>query len=194
MSEVLQQFEGSGAFWAVVAHVALIAASALLVLSGTAKLAAPRQLIAALTELGAPAWVGLPAVRILGAGEIMLGSILVIPLPATLVGLSSLAFGIGLASLGAVGQLRHASRPCGCFGSLLQKPIGWPTVLAGLFFAACGGLLLGGYGIHGWEYSGTIAVPLASLVMLLLTFATHRRLIRAHFTLSKWRSAEVSAR
>ncbi len=115
------------------ADLAVMAAAAVLLVSGTAKVAQPRPIASTLVMLwnavtgqargAAPPTLG----RLLGAGEIGLAAAVVLARsPAAAAALA--VFAVGLSAAGAVGVASGAQLPCACFGRP-GRALGYPHIL-----------------------------------------------------------------
>jgi methylamine utilization protein MauE len=125
---------------ALVWTVPFFVAAELLLWSGGAKLLRPESTVHALRAAHLPA--GAPAVRLLGAAEILAGGIcLVRPSAASALVLSGLYVGFaGFVLLALAAEQRPSS--CGCFGTT-DTPPSWLHVAADLLAAVAGLAVLG---------------------------------------------------
>ena len=168
---------GTAARASIDALVPVLAAA--LLCAGLAKMAVPGAARAAVAELvprAAPA-AGLAA-RVLAVAEIAAAAALLSPRSRVAGAVAVTVLGVLFGGAGLVGRARHATAPCGCFGTAGGAPLGWRNVAAGL--------LVSGMGLLAWWLSGraAAAAPAAlagatAIAMCLLVAALHRRMILA---------------
>ena len=108
--------------------VASLVLGAVFLLSGTLKVAAPRQWHAQSADLGVPHMVAV----VLPFVELPVGALLVTQLGRRPVAACAGALLVAFTALLVV-RLRQGRRPpCACFGALTSKPIGWGDVVRNL--------------------------------------------------------------
>lgn len=143
--------------------------AAILMCAGSAKGAVPSPAAEGLTELlrrsrPVPVWF----VRVFAVTEIAAAALLMWPTtrPAGLVVIA--LFGLVFGGLGVVGVVRGGREPCGCFGRVTGRPIGWPNVaLGGLMLATALALL----GLRASTEPATAPLLLATTAVLVLAGA-----------------------
>jgi hypothetical protein len=158
--------------------VAAAAAASLLLNAGLAKLASPGQLRRAVAELLPVAGrrLGGALVRGLGAAEILVGTGLLIA-PARLpAAVAATGLGACFIALGALGQVRGSSVPCGCFAAAGQHPLGWTNIGLGAALALTWPVMAQAGPVPAGGYLA-VAAPLASIGTVLLCLWLNRRLI-----------------
>jgi hypothetical protein len=148
---------------------------------------AARVAVAELIPRIAPA-AGIVA-RALALAEIAAAVALLSPRSRVAGAVAVTVLGVLFSGAGLVGRARHATAPCGCFGTAGGVPLGWRNVAAGL--------LVSGMGLLAWWLSGRAATAaLAALAgataiaMCLLVIALHHRMILAAVRPTRARRSE----
>jgi hypothetical protein len=118
-------------------------AAAILLFAASAKLVAPAPLARALHRLTNSTLLSRPATaRAIGGLEAAVALVLLIE-PVRLAGSVLLCLlGSSFAALGAVGRVRKADEPCGCFGMTSRQPMGIRNIVLGLLLVLIGAINL----------------------------------------------------
>jgi len=164
--------------WVLAAAAA--AAAAVLVNAGVAKLVSPGQLRGAAAEVSPLGGRLLTAalVRGLGMAEIVAGMGLLISQVRLPAAIAVSALGACFSALGALGLARGSSLPCGCFGAVGARPLGWTNVWLGAALVLAWPVIVLAGPVPALGYSQA-AVLLASIAVVLLCLWLNRSLIAA---------------
>lgn len=112
--------------------VAAVLLGAVFLLSGTLKVAAPRQWQAQSSGLGVPG----PVATVVPFVELLVGALLVAQLARRPVAVAAGVLLVVFTALLVVRLTEGVRPPCACFGVLSTKPIGWTNVARNAGFIA----------------------------------------------------------
>jgi len=117
--------------------------AAVLLVSGLGKTVEPKPLYMALDELGLPKSLNsYVVIRAVGLTEVAAAVLLLVPSTQTIGGLSIVGLGTCMIATGLTARRQKVDRPCGCFGNVKGRPLGWTSVGFGILFLLGGALIL----------------------------------------------------
>lgn len=161
--------------WVLAAGNAL--AAGVLINAGIAKMIAPGPVLRAAAEvLSAPLRADELFVRGFGAVELAVAAALLAWPARVSAAIATAMLGICFAAAGLAGILRGSSVPCGCFGGVSPKPLGWANIALGIALAAAWPVNVLAGQPAGAGYSLRTAL-LSSIASAVLCLWLNRRLI-----------------